>query len=55
MDHIKMQFYKILKEDMDSLKEKWKILIENIKMLYQNNGEWIVYYYMNSAQLQDYI
>jgi hypothetical protein len=32
MDQVKMQFYKTLKEDMDSLKEKWKISIKNIKM-----------------------
>lgn len=32
MDQIKMQYYKILKEDMGLLKEKWKILTGNIKM-----------------------
>lgn len=55
MDQIKMQYYKILKEDMGLLKEKWKILTGNIKMWYLNNGVWIVYYSMNSVPSRDCI
>jgi hypothetical protein len=36
---LKMLFFKILKEDMDLLKEKWKISIENIKISYLKIGD----------------
>lgn len=55
MEHQKMPFYKTLKEDMASSKEKWKILIENINPSFQNNGEWTAFYFINSAPLQDFI
>jgi hypothetical protein len=31
METLKIQYYKILKEDTGSLKEKWKISTENTK------------------------
>lgn len=55
MEHLKMLFFKTLKEGMDLSKEKWKISTENIKPSYQKNGVWTVFSFMNSAPLQDCI
>lgn len=55
MEHLKMPFFKILKEGMDLSKEKWKTSTENINLSYQKNGVWTVFCFMNSAPLQDCI
>lgn len=49
MELLRMRYFKILKEDMDSLKEKWKISTESIKPSSLKNGVWIVFCSMNSA------
>lgn len=49
MGLLRMRYFKILKEDMDSLKEKWKILTESIKPSSLKNGVWIVFCSMNSV------
>jgi hypothetical protein len=55
MVNLKMLFSKIPKEDMDLLKEKWKISIKNIRISYQKIGGLIVFCCMSFAQLQDFI
>jgi len=52
---LKMLFSKIPKEDMGLLREKWKISTKNIKTSYPKIGGLIVFCFMNSAQLQDFI
>lgn len=49
METHKIPYCKILKGDMGSLKEKWKISTENTKISFLRTGVWIVYCFMNSV------
>lgn len=50
MEVQKIPFYKTLNVALALSKEKCKILIRNSVKLFQLNGEWIAYCFMNFAQ-----
>lgn len=55
METPKMLFLKILSEDLDLSREKWKISIRNLEKYYPYSGVWTASSSTNSAQSQEYI